>query len=253
MMEALSSQTEALSFQLDVFEGPLELLLHLLKKNKVSIYDIPIEKITAQYMEYLEKMQAFDMELSSEFLIMASELLYIKSQMLLPRREEEEEDPRRNLADRLAAYQRMKQTASFLKEHEGDGRFLFFKQPDHIQQAPPDYSDQAFDVEQLIAALSDVLIKTQRKEPPPKTSFVGIGGHEQVSSSYCTSHIKGRLWGRGRVPFRQIFDGLDSRPKIVVSFLILLEMIRLNLVTAEISGRDVYLTQIKDGEITNEF
>ena len=244
---------EAISFRLEVFEGPLELLLHLLKKNKVSIYDIPIEKITTQYMEYLEKMQAFDMELSSEFLIMASELLWIKSKMLLPRHEEEEEDPRKNLADRLAEYERMKAAASFLKEHEGDGRFLFFKEPDVIQQAKPDYSDQAFDVEQLMAALSDILIKTKRKEPPPKTSFVGIGGHEQVSSSYCASHVKSRLLGKGRVPFRQVFTGLDSKPKIVVSFLIILEMIRLHLVTAEIKDNEIYLTQIKDGEITNEF
>ena len=244
---------EGLSFCLEVFEGPLELLLHLLKKNKVSIYDIPIERITAQYMEYLEQMQAFDMELSSEFLIMASELLYIKSQMLLPRHEEEEEDPRKNLADRLLEYQKMKAAAGFLKEHEGDGRFLFFKEPDNIAQAPPDYSDQAFDVEQLIAALSDVLIKNQRKEPPPKTSFVGIGGHEQVSSKTCVSHIKSRLLGKGRVAFSQVFSGLDSKPKIVVSFLIILEMIRLHLVTAEITDSGIFLTQIKDGEITNEF
>ncbi len=242
-----------LSFSLEVFEGPLELLLHLLKKNKVSIYDIPIEKITTQYMEYLDTMQTFDMELSSEFLLMASELLYIKSRMLLPQREEEEEDPRKNLADRLVEYQKMKAAAGFLHEHEGDGRFLFFKQPDAIRQAPPDYSNQAFDVEQLLAALSDVLVKNQRKAPPPKTSFVGIGGHESVSSAACTSHIKKRLAGRGRVAFRQVFAGLDSKPKIVVSFLIILEMIRLNYVTVEIQGKDIYLTQIKDGEITNEF
>ncbi len=244
---------EPLSFQVEVFEGPLELLLHLLKKNKVSIYDIPIEKITAQYIDYLEKMQSFDMELSSDFLIMASELLYIKSQMLLPRREEEEEDPRKNLADRLLAYQQMKSAAEYLKVHEGDGRFLFFKEPDDIEKAPPDYSDQAFDVEQLLAAFSDIVIKTQRKEPPPKTSFVGIGGHEQVSSAKCTSHIKNRLSGGKKVAFRQVFAGLDSRPKIVVSFLILLEMIRLNYVTAEVKDGEIYLTQIKDGEIVNEF
>lgn len=244
---------QELSFDLEVFQGPLELLLHLLKKNKVSIYDIPIEKITTQYMEYLETMQSFDMELSSEFLIMASELLYIKSQMLLPRHEEAEEDPRKNLADRLLEYQKMKACANYLQEHEGDGRFLFFKEPDNIAQAPPDYSNQSFDVEQLISALSDVLIKTQRKEPPPKTSFVGIGGHEQVSSSDCTTYLKGRLRGKGKVAFRQVFDGLDSRAKIVVSFLILLEMIRLNYVTAEIQGEEIYVTQIKDGEITNEF
>jgi len=244
---------EPLSFHVEVFEGPLELLLHLLKKNKVNIYDIPIEKITAQYLDYLDKMRAFDMELSSEFLVMASELLYIKSQMLLPRHEEEEEDPRKDLADRLLAYERMKQTAAYLQEHEEDGRFLFFKEPDEIAQAAPDYSDQTFDVEQLLAALSDILIKTERKAPPPKTSFVGIGGHEQVSSKSCVNHIKSRLTMGKRVPFHQVFSGLDSRPKIVVSFLVILEMIRLHYVTAEVRGRQVYLKQIKDGEIVHEF
>ncbi len=244
---------QELSFSIEVFEGPLELLLHLLKKNKVSIYDIPIEKITTQYMDYLEQMQAFDMEVSSEFLLMASELLLIKSKMLLPRHEEEEEDPRQNLADRLLAYQRMKTAALFLKEHEGDGRFLYFKQPDDIEQAPPDYSEQAFDVEQLIAALGEVLIKTQRREPPPKTSFVGIGGHEHVSSASCVSHIKGRLKHKKPVTFASVFEGLTSRAQIVVSFLIILEMIRLGHVTAEVKKEAIYLTQIKDGEIINEF
>ncbi|MBE7048297.1 MAG: segregation/condensation protein A [Ruminococcaceae bacterium] len=244
---------DTLSFQIEVFEGPLELLLHLLKKNKVSIFDIPIEKITTQYMEYLDKLQSFDMELSSEFLIMASELLYIKSHVLLPRHEEIEEDPRKNLADRLLAYQRMKTAAAYLKEHQDASRYLFFKKPDDIGQPPPDYSNQAFDVEQLIEALSEVLLKTQRKEPPPKAAFVGISGHERVSSAQCASHVKSRLCVGKKVPFRQIFSGLDSKPKIVVSFLIILEMIRLNLVIADISGREIYLTQIKDGEITNEF
>ncbi len=242
-----------LSFSLEIFEGPLELLLHLLKKNKVSIYDIPIESITTQYMEYLEQMEAFDMELSSEFLIMASELLYIKSRMLLPKRDEEEEDPRKNLADRLLEYQRMKQLAAYLKEHEEDGRFLFFKEPDMIAEEPPDYSDQTFDIERLIAAFSEVLLKTERKAPPPITSFAGIGGHERVSSSDCVSHIRTRLKNKGAVGFRQIFTGLTTRPQIVVSFLIILEMIRLNYVTAEVKDDEIYLTQIKDGEITDEF
>ncbi len=242
-----------LSFSLEIFEGPLELLLHLLKKNKVSIYDIPIESITEQYMAYLEQMEAFDMELSSEFLIMASELLYIKSKMLLPKREEEEEDPRKNLADRLLEYQRMKQVAGYLKEHEEDGRFLFFKEPDLIAQAPPDYSGQTFDIERLVAAFSEVLLKTERKAPPPIKSFAGIGGHQQVSSSECVTHIKGRLKNKGRVGFYQVFSGLTTRPQVVVSFLIILEMIRLNYVLAEVKDNEIYLTQIKDGEITNEF
>ena len=243
----------AIPVKLEAFEGPLDLLLHLIDKNKVSIYDIPIEKITAQYMECLEQMQAFDMEVSSEFLLMASELLLIKSKMLLPRHEEEEEDPRKNLADRLLAYQQMKSAAVFLKEHEGDGRFLFCKKPDEIEKAAPDYSDQAFDVEQLIEALGEVLIKTQRREPPPKTSFVGIGGHEHVSSASCVTHIKNTLRIKKHVSFKSAFRGLTSRPQIVVSFLIILEMIRLGHVCVEVKNSEIYLTRIKDGEITNEF
>ncbi len=244
---------EELSFRLEVFEGPLDLLLHLLHKNKVSIYDIPIEKITAQYMEYLEKMQAFDMEISSEFLLMASELLYIKSKMLLPQRETVEEDPRKDLADRLVAYEQMKQAAGFLKENESKGKFLYFKEPDELGKVKPDYSGQAFDIEQLLAAFSDVLLKTKRKEPPPKTAFRGISGREQVSSSYCVSHIKNKLASKRPVAFKTVFAELDSRPKIVVSFLIILEMIRLHLVIAETKGDELYLTQIKDGEIGHEF
>ena len=98
---------DKIAVKLEVFEGPLELLLHLLKKNKVSIYDIPIVKITGQYLEYLADCKAFDIELSSDFLVMASELLLIKSRMLLPKPEEEKEDPRMELVERLLQYERM--------------------------------------------------------------------------------------------------------------------------------------------------
>ena len=107
---------DKLSFKLQTFEGPLDLLLHLIKKNKVSVYDIPIVEITEQYLDYLSKMEEFDLEISSEFLYMASELLLIKSKMLLPRHEEEEEDPRQNLADRLIEYEKIKKAKEKLEK-----------------------------------------------------------------------------------------------------------------------------------------
>ena len=100
-----------LSFKTAAFEGPLDLLLHLISKNKVSIYDIPISEITDQYFEYISLMQELDMEIGGEFLVMASQLLLIKSRMLLPVDEEEEEDPRAELADRLEEYKRYKEIA----------------------------------------------------------------------------------------------------------------------------------------------
>ena len=123
---------DKIAVKLEVFEGPLELLLHLLKKNKVSILDIPIVKITGQFIAYLEECKKFDIELSSDFLVMASELLLIKSKMLLPKPEEEKEDPRQDLVDRLLQYERMKKLSEFLKENEFATRYNFFKEPDYI-------------------------------------------------------------------------------------------------------------------------
>ena len=98
---------EQLSFKLDVFEGPLDLLLHLISKNKVNIYDIPINEITNQYLEAIDEMKKLDLEVSSEFIVMAAQLIYIKSKMLLPaQNDDEEEDPRADLASRLIEYKR---------------------------------------------------------------------------------------------------------------------------------------------------
>ncbi len=243
-----------LSVKLEVFEGPLELLLHLLKKNKVSIYDIPIVKITAQYMEYLDAYQKFDMEVSSEFLLLAAELLFIKSKMLLPRHEEEEEDdPRRDLVSRLEEYQKIKKAAEFLKDHEFAGHYNFFKKPDLIEKKAPDYSEQAFDLDRLLSAFAVILDKTQRKEPPPKTSFSGIVGHEKVSVTSRANYIKKRLAKERRVTFEALFEEIKTRPALVATFLALLEMMKLEIVFVDTSGDEIIITKLRDGEITNEF
>ncbi|MBR5271641.1 MAG: segregation/condensation protein A, partial [Clostridia bacterium] len=106
----------SLLYKLDTFEGPLDLLLTLIKKNKVNIYDIPIVEITAQYLEAIEGIEESDLEYTSEFLVMASQLLLIKSRMLLPRDEEEEDDPREDLANRLIEYQKFKEASQELRK-----------------------------------------------------------------------------------------------------------------------------------------
>lgn len=133
----ISSSESALTFSLEeVFEGPLDLLLALIAKNKLSIYDIPISLIFEQYMEYLDKMQNFNMEIASDFIVMAAQLMVIKSRMLLPPKEEDEDDPRQELVDMLLEYQKTKETASILHERELTYSGTYEKPPEKITEEP---------------------------------------------------------------------------------------------------------------------
>ena len=136
---------EQLSFKLDAFEGPLDLLLALIKKNKVNIYDIPITEILDQYMQVMAEMKETDLEISSEFLVLAATLLQIKSKMLLPKDDEneEEDDPRAELVRRLVEYRQIKESIEFFREHENAGDSLFFKLPDGGPQPCGDDSGKA--------------------------------------------------------------------------------------------------------------
>ena len=120
---------ETVTFKLETFEGPLDLLLHLIQKNKVNIYDIPIAELSRQYMEYLDSMKESDLEVTSEFVVMAAQLLYIKSKMLLPddNEDEDEGDPRAELVDRLIEYAKYKEAVEFLSPRQETGRLYFDK------------------------------------------------------------------------------------------------------------------------------
>lgn len=250
-MDAILDE-QKISVRLEVFEGPLELLLHLLKKNKVSIYDIPIVKITGQYLEYLAQCKAFDIELSSDFLVMASELLLIKSKMLLPKPEEEKEDPRQDLADRLLQYERMKKLSGFLKENEFATRYNYFKEPDYIEARPADYSDQMFDLDILISAFLDVADKIERKAPPPKSAFKAVTPHEIIPVEGRVKYIREKLKTGKKTKFESLFSGIESKPVLVATFLALLEMIKGELIIAETENNKVYITKLKDGDMENE-
>lgn len=242
------------SVKLDVFEGPLELLLHLLKKNKVSIYDIPIVSITEQYFEYMNTLKEFDIEYSSEFVVIAAELLYIKSKMLLPKREDEiTEDPRADLAKRLADYQRMKVVSEVLKEKEFSDYYNFYKEPEILPKREADYSDQSFEVNLLFEAFLSVLDKSERKAPPPKSAFDGVVGRPTVSVKSRADYIRTKLNSKKKVTFTSLFEEADSRQSIIATFLALLEMIKLELIKTKVSGKDIYLEKLKDGEIIDEY
>ena len=169
-------------YKLDTFEGPLDLLLTLIQKNKVSIYDIPIVEITAQYLEAIDGIEEANLDNTSEFLVMASNLLYIKSKMLLPKNEEEEdeEDPREELARRLAEYQQFKEASKELRKSEFTTKEMVFREPEKIKFPMPEY-DITHDAKELIDAFNNIFQRRLRKAKPEKRAFSKIVGREKVS------------------------------------------------------------------------
>lgn len=226
---------EQLSFKLEAFEGPLDLLLALIKKNKVNIYDIPIAEILDQYMQVMTEMKEMDLEVSSEFLVLAATLLQIKSKMLLPKEDEgeEEEDPRAELVRRLVEYRQIKDSMEFFREHENMGDGWFFKLPDAIERPPVQYSFAEMTPIKLLEAYNASFFKMERKLPPPKRSFSGIVGHEKVSVRERVRRIWKGLTERGKLLFNDIFREVKSKAEAVASFLAVLEMVKMNKIAVE--------------------
>ena len=156
-----------LSFKLDVFEGPLDLLLHLIDKNKINIYDIPIASITEQYFEYLELMDQMDLDISSDFVLVAANLLYIKSKMLLPKHknnnEDEENDPRSELVEKLLEYKKYKELSGFLKNKENSDWNIYFKKFIDVKDYKMLYNE-SMNIDMLINALLGVIGRKEENE-----------------------------------------------------------------------------------------
>lgn len=224
---------DTMLYKLDSFEGPLDLLLHLISKNKVSIYDIPIVEITSQYLEAIDGIEESQLENTSEFLVMAAQLLYIKSKMLLPKKEdEEEEDPRDDLAQRLAEYQRYKEASDELRKNEFWSRYMFFKEEEKIDFPLPEYSKE-HTVDQLMDAFNAILQRKIRFKKPEKKAFSGIVGREKVSVEDMAAKLSGILKQKKRLEFKKAFSGKKSKPEMVATFLAILEMIRGGRIIAE--------------------
>ena len=233
-----------MEFHLENFDGPLDLLLHLIAKNKVSIYDIPIAEILDQYMELLHAAEAMDLDVAGDFVAMAAQLVYIKSKMLLPRHEEEEEeDPRTSLVEMLLEYQRIKETASFFREKGELGRDIFVKPPENLGDAPKEYRQSVSD---LIRAANNMLRRAQRRVPPPASAFSGIIGREPVPVEGRITSILKRFLHHVRLPFRRLFDDARSRSEIVATFLAVLELSKNRRIRLEGEGEDMELTLIDD-------
>jgi segregation and condensation protein A len=216
--------------QLENFEGPLDLLLFLIKKNEVDIYHIPVAKITKQYLEYVEIIQMLDLNGASDFILMAATLMKIKAQMLLPRPEpldgEEFEDPRTELVQRLLEYQRYKEVALEMSAMEKEARKVYprgsFQPPDlsgDFEPLPP--SDVTlFD---LISVFRDLLKRTPR-ETPHRIEEVPVSVEDQ------TEYILSRLNEKGEVLFTELLAPLRQRMIMIVTFVALLEMVRQHIV-----------------------
>jgi segregation and condensation protein A len=215
-------------FQLDVFEGPLDLLLHLIKKNEVSITDIPIAVITEQYLAMLELMQGLDLDMAGEFLVMAATLVHIKSRMLLPPDEtgadDEEEggDPRDELVRRLLEYQRFKEAAGDLERRDILRRDVFARSPE-----PPEHVEtvgfENVSLFDLISALRTVL------ERLPKDSVHQVV-LETISVRERMSLLLDDLHRRGKIVFQELFAGAVSRLEVIVTFLAMLELVKIRAV-----------------------
>ncbi len=230
-----------MTFRLEHFEGPLDLLLHLIGKNKVSIYDIPIADILEQYMAMLEGAGSLDMDVAGDFIAMAAQLVYIKSRMLLPLHEEEnEEDPRAQLVEMLLEYQRIKESTPYFRDCTDKGRDVFTKEPEPRDRSRPiEYHHRP---EELVRAAQGMLRKAQRRLPPPIHSFTGIVGHEAVPVSAKIAVILRKFIGQTRLGFDRLFDGARSRSEVVATFLAVLELSKTHRVRIDGAGADVTLT-----------
>ena len=213
--------------RLEVFEGPLDLLLYLIKKDELEIHDIPIETITTQYVQYLELMQMLDLNVAGEFLVMAATLMMIKSRMLLPAEdrpelEEEEEDPRWDLVRQLVEYKKFKDVAMHLESLEARREDIFGRDgADAVLGKEPDVALHDVGLFDLISAFNEALKNVKSEEL--REIFA-----ERFTVAEKIEHLGNRLRREGKFSLSQMFVGMRSRHEIACTFLALLELIRLN-------------------------
>jgi segregation and condensation protein A len=218
---------EGYTVKVDVFEGPLDLLLHLIKQNQLDIYDIPIALITEQYLEYIKIMKALDLTIAGEFLVMAATLMYIKSRMLLPapieEEEEEGEDPRAELVQRLVEYKRFKEAALQLSQQALLERDVFIRPAHEIEIEDGEIEADLF---HLLDALRELLMR-QEVEDFHEVTLERVTLRERMRELYE------RLQGvREAVPFSALFTPFVSRVELIVTFLALLELIKSGMLRA---------------------
>ena len=229
--------------RLEAFEGPLDLLLHLVKTNEVDIYHLPIRVITDQYLEYLGMFEELDLDIAGEYLVMAATLMYLKSRLLLPLDEEDpgdedDIDPAIDLVRQLAEYQRYRDAADGLRDRVMLGRDVFRRDPSAPDPLPDEEPEiRTTDLGALLEGLRRVLRAAAGRRP-----------HELTGEDYrvadCARMMVDKLKGAGRLEFAELFRDNDSRSFIIATFIGLLEMIKLGVIDVEQSANcgEIYLS-----------
>lgn len=252
-----------ISVKLEAFEGPLDLLLHLIDKNKVNIYDIPIADITEQYMEYVRKMQEENLDIVSEFLVMAATLLDIKCRMLLPKEVDEEgneEDPRAELVEQLLEYKLFKAMAEELKGQQLDALKTYYRKPDIPEEVsgytpPVDLNEVVGDVNliKLNAIFADVMKRKEDKVDPVRSKFGKIE-KEEVTMSEKLVDIKAFMMEHKSFGFRELLMKGASKVAVIVTLLVVLELMKTGFITVKQEGtcEEIYIDVIGNPEMIED-
>ena len=248
-----------INVKLQVFEGPLDLLVHLIDKNKVNIYDIPIVMITEQYMEYVNSMDKEDLDVVSEFLVMAATLLDIKSRMLLPQEVNEEgelEDPRAELVEKLLEYKLFKYMSYELKDKQVDAEKSFYKEstvPPEVEayKPPMDMDELVGDttLAMLNSIFQDVMKRQEEKIDPIRSKFGKIE-KEKVSMADKALEVKEFISKHRVFSFRQMLINNNSKESVIVTFLVMLELIKTGIVqvSQDSTCSDISITVVGNPE-----
>lgn len=211
---------------IDNFDGPLDLLLHLIKEEDIDIYDIKIEDITKQYLNYIKRMKELNLEIASEYLVMASELIEMKSKMLLPKKKEQnednyEEDPREILIERLLAYKKYKEVTNNFKDLELSRKLILTKEPENLSYyAKEEEKKEELGINDLIEAFNAIL-KRKELDSPLATKIT----KKELSVTEKVSKIKNILKQKKKINFEEIFE-VSTKEEVIISFLSILEMVK---------------------------
>lgn len=232
----------AISYKLESFEGPLDLLLTLISRNKLNIYDIPLCELVEQYLEQINAMRQADMDVSSEFLEMAARLVYMKTVSLLPRHEEMEE-LKRELTGELLEYQVCRQIAEQLGQM-ANGFDLFVRRP-KMPDFPKTY-ELTHEGQDLLNAYLSAVGRGKRRLPPPQAAFDRIVAKKIVSVSSKIVFVMRKLWKGGKNKLSSLYAGAKSRSEIIATFLAVLELCKNNRVKVEGQADDTTVTLIKE-------
>ncbi len=224
---------EKLSYKLPLFEGPLDLLLYLIGKNKLNVCDIQISELLDQYMEQIDAMKEQDMDVASEFLEMAARLVYIKTVYLLPKHEEAEE-LQRELSGQLLEYQECKRIAQLLSENFSFNTFT--RKPAEIE------FDQTYQrqhrPDEILLAYLNAAGRGKRFLPPPPEAFSGIVSHRIVSVASQVIYVLRRLWRTKEIRYSVLFQGKQEKSDLVATFLAVLELVKGKRIRIEGGSRD---------------